>query len=208
MRHSLTTQGYGVRLRPVRLDDARFIVWLRNLDHVKGRVGDSATNVAGQERWLNSYFEREGDYYFIVETFNETPLGTNSVYNLQETCAEYGRLAIRPGVKAGTIASLLLYDFFFGHMGITQLQSMCVASNLAIHAFLRKHGFRQAKVECASQVIGGEAVDMIQFVLTAEDWLNARETRIPAAQRVELANRQWEEVYRQSRAACKERSEL
>ena len=32
-----------MRLRPVRLEDAAFIVWLRNQEHVKGRVGDSAT---------------------------------------------------------------------------------------------------------------------------------------------------------------------
>ena len=52
MLHSLIAQGYGIRLRPVRLEDAPFIVWLRNLEYVKGRVGDSATDVAGQERWL------------------------------------------------------------------------------------------------------------------------------------------------------------
>ena len=54
-----------MRLRPVRLEDAAFIVWLRNQEHVKGRVGDSATDVAGQEAWLKKYFTRAGDYYFI-----------------------------------------------------------------------------------------------------------------------------------------------
>ena len=57
-----------MRLRPVRIEDAAFIVWLRNLDFVKGNVGDSATDVATQEAWLRAYFEREGDYYFIVES--------------------------------------------------------------------------------------------------------------------------------------------
>ena len=67
------TEGYRIRLRPVRIDDAAFIVWLRNLDHVKGSVGDSAANTADQETWLKNYFEREGDYYFIVETQAEYP---------------------------------------------------------------------------------------------------------------------------------------
>ena len=45
MEHSYQAEGYGMRLRPVRLDDAAFIVWLRNLDYVKGNVGDSAANL-------------------------------------------------------------------------------------------------------------------------------------------------------------------
>ena len=55
MRHLLETEGFGVRLRPVRMDDATFIVWLRNMSHVKGKVGDSAEDVPGQENWLRAY---------------------------------------------------------------------------------------------------------------------------------------------------------
>src|SRR5208283_4596557 len=66
MRRSLHAEGFGVRLRPVQITDAPFIVWLRNQDYVKGRVGDSAPDAASQEKWLETYFEREGDYYFVV----------------------------------------------------------------------------------------------------------------------------------------------
>ena len=83
MEHSFETEGFGIRLRPVRMDDAAFIVWLRNLDHVKGKVGDSATDVASQEAWLNKYFEREGDYYFIAETPGGIPLGTHGIYEYE-----------------------------------------------------------------------------------------------------------------------------
>ncbi len=31
MQHTLHAEGFGVRLRPVRMEDAAFIVWLRNL---------------------------------------------------------------------------------------------------------------------------------------------------------------------------------
>lgn len=96
VKHSIQAEGSGVRLRPVRMDDAGFIVWLRNLDYVKGKVGDSASDVAGQEKWLHSYFEREGDYYFIVETPSGIPLGTHSLYSVAEGGAELGRWIIRP----------------------------------------------------------------------------------------------------------------
>jgi hypothetical protein len=48
VKHSIQTEGFSMRLRPVRMDDAGFIVWLRNLDYVKGKVGDSASDVASR----------------------------------------------------------------------------------------------------------------------------------------------------------------
>ncbi len=62
MRHAIQAEGFGVRLRPVRMEDAAFIVWLRNLDHVKGKVGDSALDAVTQKAWLEAYFDRPGDY--------------------------------------------------------------------------------------------------------------------------------------------------
>src|SRR4051794_21143441 len=49
MRHNVQAEGWGIRLRPVRLADAEFIVWLRNLDHARGRVGDSALDTTAQQ---------------------------------------------------------------------------------------------------------------------------------------------------------------
>ena len=43
----------------MRKEDSAFIVWLRNLDHVKGRVGDTAASAASREAWLEKYFSRE-----------------------------------------------------------------------------------------------------------------------------------------------------
>lgn len=195
MRHSLTAQGYGLRLRPVRIDDAAFIVWLRNLGYVKGRVGDSATDVAGQERWLNRYFEREGDYYFIAETLNEIRLGTYGIYDLNETSAEIGRLVIRPEVPAGAPATLLLIDLFYGQMGITQLRGRAVARNHRARSFFRRLGFNEVRVEHAGQVISGQAVDMVLLSQASEDWLRVRERLITEAQQAETWIREWAQAH-------------
>lgn len=191
MLHSLIAQGYGIRLRPVRLEDAPFIVWLRNLEYVKGRVGDSATDVAGQERWLNLYFAREGDYYFIAETLNEIPLGTYGVYDLNETSAEIGRLVIRPEVPAGAPATVLLIDLFYTQIGLTQLRGRVVARNHRARSFFRKLGFNEVKVEHAGQVIGGQAVDMVLLSQVTEDWLRVREKLITEAQQAGTWIREW-----------------
>lgn len=195
MRHALIVKGNGVGLRPVRLDDAPFIVWLRNLDYVKGRVGDSAADVAVQERWLKSYFEKEGDYYFIVETINEIPLGTLAIYDVKGSSAEVGRIVIRPGVSASAPALVLIFDLAYGQLGITQVRATSVAGNHKAHIILRKHGFRQVKVEQAGRVIGGQAVDILHFVQTAEDWFRVREQRIAPARLAETRIREWEQAY-------------
>src|ERR1700690_4082250 len=117
MNHSLHLEDFGIRVRPVRLEDAAFIVWLRNLDHVKGKIGDSASEVADQEAWLKAYFQREGDYYFIAETAGGIPFGTHSIYDVKGTCGEKGRHVMRPEVLAGVPAGMLATDLAFGTLG-------------------------------------------------------------------------------------------
>src|SRR5262245_55110078 len=101
MHHVLSNEGYGVRIRPVRMSDAAFIVWLRNQDHAKGKLGDSATDVSAQESWLTNYFDRAGDFYFVAETRNESlRVGTTSIYDLTGDTAETGRFVVSPEVPA------------------------------------------------------------------------------------------------------------
>ena len=149
------------------------------------------------------YFEREGDYYFIVETLNGVPLGTYGIYNLHDSRAEIGRLVIRPGVSAGIPASLLLLDLFYGQMNVTQVRATSVQGNYGVHSLLRKYEFREVKVEHAGQVIGGEAMDMLYFVQTAEDWPRVRKIGLPRAQRAESGIRKWEQVFLESRGSEK-----
>src|SRR5437867_9711980 len=100
MDHLMQAEGFGVRLRPVRLDDAAFIVWLRNLEHARGRVGDSAKDEAAQRAWLTTYFQRPGDYYFIIETLGGQRVGAYGIYDVRGDSAESGRWVIRPDVAA------------------------------------------------------------------------------------------------------------
>src|SRR5437660_9557969 len=129
MQHSVQTEGFGIRLRPVRMDDAAFIVWLRNLDHVKGRIGDSAPSEAAQKAWLESYFQRPGDYYFIIETRGGIPVGTYGVYDAKGKSAESGRWVIRPDVLAAIPSAILALDLDFGSLGFSELRVNTVSTN-------------------------------------------------------------------------------
>ena len=194
MQHSLQAESFGVRLRPVRMEDAAFIVWLRNLQHVRGRVGDTALNVAGQEAWLRKYFEREGDYYFVAETPGGIPVGTHGVYDVANGSAEKGRQAVRPEVMVGVTVAILATDIAFGQLGLRELRSNTVSTNQNVISLHRKSGFKQVGVLRDHQVIDGKPVDLIQFVLTPEDWAKARERQLALARLAGEQLLEWEKT--------------
>lgn len=196
MQHQVEAEGFGVRLRPVRLEDAAFIVWLRNLEHAKGRIGDSATDEAAQQGWLKAYFEREGDYYFVIETMGGIAVGAYGIYGLTAGSAESGRWIVRPNVPAAIPSAVLAFDTAFGTLGLNQLRAKTVTTNRQVLSLNRKFGFRQARVEVASQVIGGKLVDQIHFVLDRADWPAVRQQILPLARLAETQVREWEEKQR------------
>jgi len=182
------------------MEDAAFIVWARNLDHVKGRIGDSAPTRPAQEAWLKSYFERPGDYYFIIETLAKIPVGTYGVYNVKGTTAESGRWVIRPDVLAAIPSAILAFDLAFGRLQITELRVSTVATNRTVLSLNRKFGFRQTHTDKGAQVIAGQPVDLVHFLLEGKDWPGIREKLAPFAQVAAMQVAEWEEMQRKSPA--------
>ena len=192
MNHYIKAEGFGVRLRPVRQDDAAFIVWLRNLDHVRGRIGDSASDVACQQKWLELYFNRADDFYFIVETLTGVPVGTYSLYNINGLRAESGRWIIRPEVPAALPSVFVLYDLAFCQLKFTELNGSTVATNQSVLSINRKLGWQQTRVESSARHIGGQTIDLIHFVLTPSAWAKARMRLLPLARLAECQMGKWE----------------
>jgi RimJ/RimL family protein N-acetyltransferase len=196
MRHDIQAEGFGVRLRPVTIEDAAFIVWLRNLEHVKGKIGDSATDLAAQQAWLETYFERAGDYYFIIETLGGIPVGTHSLYDLAEGRAELGRWVIRPGVQAAVPSHMVAFGIAFNRLGLKALRNATVATNLPVLSISRRFGFEAIWLERGGRHIGGKKVDMMYFVLTAEKWAVTRPSLVAKAQLAERLVLEWEQAQR------------
>lgn len=194
MHHTLCDEGFGVRIRPVRMGDAAFIVGLRNQEHARGKLGDTTTDVGAQEDWLEAYFERAGDYYFIAETLSGIPVGTTSIYDQAGDTAETGRFVVLPGVPAAFPISILTYDLAFERMKLTKLRATSVASNRTVHSYVRKLGFRQERFEPAGRTIGGEPVDMWHFSLSAATWLERRNTLLSLANYAAAQMLEWEKL--------------
>jgi RimJ/RimL family protein N-acetyltransferase len=203
MVHSIQAEGYGVRLRPVRMEDAAFIVWLRHSDHAQGNIGDTAANVASQEAWLTAYFMREGDYYFIIETAGGIPVGTYGIYNVRGDGAEQGRFVIDSTVRAAVPAAVVSLDMAFFQLGFHELRGATVATNLPVLSFYRKLGFREVGVTTAGQFIGGKPVDLVCFVVTVDDWTRARQPLLPVAKLAETQVREWEQAQLQQRSGSR-----
>ncbi len=192
MEHTLKAEGFGVRLRPVRMEDAAFIVWLRNLEHVKGRVGDSARDAATQEAWLKEYFKRDGDYYFIIETAGGIAVGAYGIYHVKGDSAESGRWIIRPEVPAAVPSALLAFDLAFGGLRLKTVRATTVSTNQPVLSLNRKFGFHETGIERGGAVIGGKPVDLISFIMKAEEWPKPRERMLPLARLAEAQVRDWE----------------
>ena len=199
MRHTWTAEGFGVRIRPVRLDDAAFIVWLRGLEHTKGKLGDSAAGVAQQEAWLHTYFDREDDIYFITETLSGLPMGTHGLSShVVHQTAEAGRLIVRPDVPAAVATSLITFDLAFGAMGLKELTGTSVSTNEKVHTYVYKFGFRKTHVETGARLIAGQPVDIFHFAMTAEEWTKNRSRVVPIATYAERQIHAWEKAQKSS----------
>jgi RimJ/RimL family protein N-acetyltransferase len=194
MQHNIQEEAFGVRLRPVRMEDASFIVWLRNLKHVKGNVGDSAMDVASQQRWLENYFQREGDYYFVIETAGGKAVGAYGIYDISDGTAESGRWIIRPEVPAAIPSALVAFKLGFERLGLKELRAKTVTTNHGVLSLNKKFGFRETGTEHGALMIGGKPVDLICFVLAAKDWPKTRERLLPLARIAEKQVSDWEQA--------------
>ncbi|HWY74255.1 MAG TPA: GNAT family protein [Verrucomicrobiae bacterium] len=192
MDHSLRIEDFSVRLRPVRMEDAAFIVWLRNLDHARGRVGDSAGDVTSQESWLRKYFDRAGDYYFIIESEGGIPVGAYGIYDMTGSSAESGRWIVRADVPAGIPSAILAFDLAFERLGLKELRVTTVSTNQPVLSLNRKFGFRQVRIEHAARLIAGKPVDLVHFLLSAEEWGEPRSRLLPMARLAGAQVRDWE----------------
>jgi len=192
MNHSLVAEGFGIRLRPVQMEDAAFLVWLRNLDHAKGMIGDSATDTASQEEWLKTYFERDGDYYFVIETTCGIPVGAFGYYNMTSESCDIGRWVVWPVVPAGVPSIIPALDMGFQHLGIHKLQLTVVSTNQRAINLYRRLCFREMHVETGAQIINGESVDQIHMVMEEDDWAKGRKTIMPVALMLGARIRKWE----------------
>ncbi|WP_413561335.1 GNAT family N-acetyltransferase [Bdellovibrio sp. HCB209] len=136
MAHNITAQRGNVRLRPVTMDDAEFIVELRTDSRNARFIHATSANVENQRNWISSYLKKEDDFYFIVE-HKDRPIGTIGIYDVNKEikAAEWGRWIIKEDSVAAPISALLVFDIAFNILHLEHLYSRTMTQNEKVVAF-------------------------------------------------------------------------
>lgn len=184
MDHDLALEGHGYRLRPVRLDDAAFVVALRGA--AGAFVNRGATSVAAQREWLQRYFERADDYFFVVECRRgATPEGIAAIHDVDAArgTAEWGRFAVRKGAPAAPEAALLVYRCAFERLALEEVFCRTLVANAHVVSFHDSCGLARAPREVTVQ-LDGRPARAIEHRLTRLQWPRVRARLEPLAMRL------------------------
>lgn len=183
MKHNIRISGYSYRLRPVELADAQFIVDTRLEDEKKSQyVHKISPDVNLQINWLNNYFEREGDYYFIVENlFTKEKEGLISIYDVKDDTAEWGRWVFKRGSLGALESVYLIYKVAFEKLGLSELYTKTIEDNVSVVNFHKSIDAKlrtvlQNEVELESQKynIVEQYMDKKHFYWNVETKLNEK----------------------------------
>ena len=173
VKHALTISGHRFRLRPVELSDAEFIVALRTDPRRSQFLHPISPHVPDQVAWLQAYFERSGDYYFIIERLaDHTRQGTVGLYDVDDArqSAEWGRWVAQVGSHAGTEGLLLIYRLAFELLQLDVVYARTIAAHqraLAIHS---AYGLTPGQLLRDHVQLGARAYDAVEHRLTRAAW--------------------------------------
>lgn len=192
MRHDLRIEGFGYRLRPIAVDDSEFVVELRSDPELTRYLHPISGVVADQERWIERYYERPGDYYFVVERRRDARReGTVAVYDEDAAArtAEWGRWIIRPGSLAALESATLVYRAAFDELGLEEVRCLTVADNARVVSFHDSYGLERVGVRTGAVSLGCADYDLVEHRLTRARWVEIRAAAEAKAERVALALR-------------------
>lgn len=183
MRHDLVIEGYGYRLRPVGDQDAALVVALRSNPELNRYLHASSASIDDQLAWLAQYYQRAGDYYFVLErTDNGQAEGVIAVYDIDAASAsgEWGRWILQPGSMAAVESARLIYQCAFEQLQMQAVYCRTVAENAKVVSFHDSCGISTRRTLPAHFTLGGKAYDAVEHRVSAAEWpeLNQRLSKL------------------------------
>lgn len=173
MRHSISLPCVRYRLRPVTLEDAAFIVELRT-DPLLGRyLHEISPRVEDQVVFLERYFERPNDYYFVVEDADSgEPHGAIGIYEMEEDAsgAQWGRWILKHGSMAALESAWLICETGFSTLGLASLSSRTLVENPRVVSFHDSFGARRTTILDGHFLVCGERKSAVEHRIEAADW--------------------------------------
>lgn len=178
MQHDVQLDGSAFRLRPVRLEDAGFIVELRTGDPNRTKyLHPIPPDISRQREWIAAYLQREHDYYWIIEA-RESRQGEGAVgiYDMDPAgrSAEWGRWVLRPGSLAAPESVLLVYRAAFEVLNLDSVGPCTIVDNTRVVSFHDSCGLPRTAYLEKHYHLGGRDYDAIRHTCTKEDWPRIR----------------------------------
>lgn len=173
MRHQLTLSLSAYKLRPVEYGDAEFICDLRSDKQLNKYINASAVDVESQRNWLSGYYERLGEYYFVVERLSDGRCeGLISLYNLDESTrsAEWGRWILLPGSLAAIESAFLIYSCGFGLLGLKRIYCRTIEENLSVVSFHDSCGIREKHPIEGDVTVNNQSYKLVEHAIDIKDW--------------------------------------
>lgn len=173
MRHDIDIEGFGYRLRPISEEDAELVVSLRSDARLGRYLHPGAQDVESQLKWFEQYFERPGDYYFVIERLDRsTPDGVIAIYGVDSTLmtGEWGRWILRAGSPAAVESAYLIYSVAFDVLRLESIVCRTVAENQKVVSFHDSCGLKMRRILPGHFVIAGRRLDVVEHRLARRDW--------------------------------------
>lgn len=183
MQHDISLAGHAFGLRPVHSSDAGFVAALRADPTLNRYIHAGDGRVEDQLRWMYAYFERTGDYYFVV-TSQRTgePEGLISIYDIDgaTNAGEWGRWILRPGSLAAVESVWLLYKVCFETLDLAAVYCRTVADNTKVVSFHDSCGITRRRELPLHFHLQDQYLDAIEHRVEQLDWpaLSGRLERI------------------------------
>lgn len=137
-------EGKYINMRIAQLDDAEFLVKLRNHPERSRFLHEVPDDVNLQKSWLRNYKIREEageDYYFIIEGKDKTPYGAIRLHDMVGNKFTWGSWILLPNApKKAAIDTLVnLYEYAF-KKGFKESHFFVRKDNLHAIAFYDRFG--------------------------------------------------------------------
>lgn len=150
MKPDIFVEGLAYSLRPVKPDDAQFIFDIRSSSPTRQRfIHPIGSDVDQQRRWIDSYLEREDDYYWVIQR-NSTGKneGLIGIYDIdrERMSAEWGRWVLWPSSLGAVESALLVYRAAFQHLNLNSVHCITVADNKPVVSFHDSCGLPRVEV--------------------------------------------------------------
>lgn len=133
-------KGKFVNLRSVLTSDSEFILKLRLDENLNKYINKVDNDLEKQILWIKNQQKAENDYYFLIESIEGNPLGTISLYNIQNSEGEFGRWVSIGNSVQNLESVIILHDFGFYELGLDLIYSETVRENKKVLNFHKRFG--------------------------------------------------------------------